>query len=281
MARVIDTRRSRVLFGSLILAHLIAISHQVDGGGGASLLERVVFSALSPFQRLAARAVSAVGHGWTGYVDLLSARRENERLVGEVRRLQSELQQREHLAQEAGRLRELLELRPILPLRTLVAEVLARDGQPWFRTLTVDKGQDDGVRMNASVVSPTGVVGRVIAVGPHASRIQLLVDRESGVGVLDQRSRVNAVVSGQVGFADSGASDLVMKYVPHQADIAVGDVMVTSGLDRIYPKGLVVGRIHAVGTAAGLFREGVLVTPSARFDELEVVLIAEGGGARE
>jgi len=82
------------------------------------------------------------------------------------------------------------------------------------------------------------------------------------------------VVSGQVGFSDTGSSDLVMKYVRDLADVVAGDVVVTSGQDRVYPKGLVVGRVRSVGKGAGLFKE-ILVEPSARFDQVEEVLVVK------
>jgi rod shape-determining protein MreC len=112
----------------------------------------------------------------------------------------------------------------------------------------------------------------VISVGPHAAKVQLLLDRDAAVGVVVERSRVTGVVAGQVGLADSGSSDLVMKYVAALADVQSGDRILTSGLDRIFPKGLVVGRVRSVAAPSGLFRE-VVVTPSARFDQLEQVLV--------
>lgn len=272
MARVIDARRTRLLLACLILGHLIVISRQVDGGEGVSLLQRVVLTLLSPPQRLVAGAVRTVENAWSAYVDLRGVYEENHHLQERVRALETQLQERQHQAREAERLRELLELRKILPLETVVAEVVARDGLPWFRTLTLNKGRQDGVGPDAPVISATGVVGRVIAVGPRAARVQLLLDQNSGVGVLIERTRVTGVVSGQVAFADSGTTELVMKYVAALSDVAVGDVVVTSGLDRIFPKGLVVGRVRAVGPSAGLFKE-VRVAPSAHFDQMEEVLI--------
>ena len=89
-------------------------------------------------------------------------------------------------------------------METTVAEVVSRDALPWYRTLTVNKGREDGVTLDAPVISPTGVVGRIIAIGPHAAKVQLLQDRDSGAGVLIERSRVAGVITGQVGFSDSG-----------------------------------------------------------------------------
>ena len=272
MAAVLDARRSRFLLVGLVLLHLVAISHQVDGGGGASLLQRAIFGVLSPLQNAVSAVVRGISGAWTGYVNLRGTREENGRLAERVRVLETLLQERAHLAREAERLRELLGLREILPLDTVVAEVVTRDGLPWYRTITIDKGSDDGLALEAPVISPTGVVGRIIALGPRAAKVQLLQDRDSGAGVLIERSRVSGVVSGQVGFSDTGSSDLVMKYVRDLADVVAGDVVVTSGQDRVYPKGLVVGRVRSVGKGSGLFKE-ILVEPSARFDQVEEVLV--------
>jgi rod shape-determining protein MreC len=273
LAKVIDNaRRSRLMLAGLVLAHLVVIGRQVDAGGGTSLLERVIFTALSPLQYAVSATVGGVRGAWAAYVDLRGVHQENQQLRERLRALETQLQERQERALEAERLREQLELRKILPLDTVLAEVVARDGVPWFRTITIDKGSAHGLALDAPVLSPTGVVGRIVAIGPHAARVQLLLDRDSGVGVLVERTRVTGVVTGQVAFSHAGTTDLVMKYVSALADVTVGDVAVTSGLDRIYPKGLVVGRVRNVGPSSGLFRE-IIVTPSARFDRMEEVLV--------
>jgi rod shape-determining protein MreC len=141
--------------------------------------------------------------------------------------------------------------------------------------VTLNKGRDDGIVLEAPVLSPTGVLGRVISLGPHAAKVQLLLDSQGGAGVRIESSRVTGVVSGQVGVEGAAASDLVLKYVPELADVKTGDVVVTSGLDRIYPKGLVVGRVRSVSKGSGLFKD-ILVEPSARFDQVEEVLVVKG-----
>ena len=267
-----DARRRRYLFVGLLLVHLGAISHQVDGGNGLSLLQRGIFTILSPLQRGVSGAVG-LGKGlWEGYGIHRRTFEENRRLHERVRYLEVLLQERSRLARETERLREVLELREVLPLDTVVAEIVSRDGVPWFRTLTIDKGSAHGVGLNAPVMSSSGVVGRVIAVGPYAARVQVLLDRDAGVGVLIERTRVAGVVSGQVVQADAGGGDLVLKYVPERADVAIGDVVVTSGFDRIYPRGLMVGRVSAVEPGAGLLKS-IRVEPSARFERLEEVLV--------
>lgn len=274
MARVLDARRSRLLLAVLVVTHLVAISRQVDSGGGVSLLERAVFGVLSPVQLGVGRALLAVGRAWSGYVDLRGTRAENVRIARRLSELEGELERGRQGAGEAERLRAMLELKRALPLETIAADVVARDGPTWFRTLTVDKGSDAGVVLNAAVLSSTGVLGRVVSLGPMAARVQLLLDRDSGVGAFVERTRVTGIVSPQASGSGAG-TDLVMKYVSSLADVVTGDRILTSGLDRIYPKGLVIGRVRTVASPAGLFKE-VVVTPSARFDELETVLVVRG-----
>jgi rod shape-determining protein MreC len=276
MALAVSARRSRLLLVGLVLAHLTAISHQVDGGGGLSLLQRGLFGALSPLQRGVGAIVRGVGEVWRGWAFHRETYEANRRLEGRVRQLETELQARSFQAQEAHRLRDLLGLRQAVPMDTVVAHVVSRDGVPWFRTLTLDRGETDGITLDAPVMSPTGVVGRVFAVGPHAARVQVLLDRDGAAGVLLERSRVPGVVSGQVSSQAAGADDLVLDYVLERSDVVVGDLVVTSGLDRIYPKGLVVGRVRFVGKGSGLFRD-IRVEPSARFDRLEEVLVVRQG----
>jgi len=271
MASVIETRKSRLLLVGLVLAHLVAISKQVERGG-TSLLGQGLFAFVAPFQALITGGVRGVSGAWSGYVDLRRVHEQNRALQERVRGLETHLQQREEQAREAERLREILQLRRDLPWATVAAEVIAREGTPWSRTITLDKGSAEDVRLNAAVISATGVVGRVIALGPHASRVQLILDGQAGVGVRIERSRVTGVLVAQPGMPTASIGDLVLKYVPSLGDVVVGDVVVTSGLDRLYPPGLVVGRVRSAARGSGLFRE-ILVTPSAQFNTLEEVMV--------
>jgi rod shape-determining protein MreC len=269
VARAIDAHRNRLLLAALVVSHLLVISQQVDGGGGSSLLQRMVFAVLSPFQRGVASVIRGAENVWSGYVGLRGARKDSGRLALRVADLETELQETRQQAAEVEKLRELLDLKKLLPLETVAAEVVARDGLPWFRTLTLNRGVEAGIALNAAVLSPTGVVGRIIAVGPRAARVQLILDRNSGVGAVLERTRITGVVSGDA----SGKSGLLsMAYVSSLADVAAGDRVLTSGFDRIYPKGLVIGQVESVNSPAGLFKE-VQVMPTARFDQLESVLV--------
>jgi rod shape-determining protein MreC len=274
MAQSAALRRSRLIFVALVLVHLALISHQVDGGGGLSLLQRSLLAIFSPLQKGVGAVVGGTAETWRAYGFHHETYRENRRLEARLRQVEADLQARAARAQEAERLRGLLELKQELPFETLAAQVVGKEGVPWFRSLTIDRGQADGVELDAPVLSATGVVGRVFAIGPHAARVQVLLDRDTAAGVVIERSRVAGVVAGQVAGPDSGSDDLRLKYVPARTDVVVGDLVVTSGIDRIYPKGLVVGRVRFVGDESGLFKE-IRVEPSARFERLEEVLVVK------
>ena len=269
-----EERRGTVLFVGLILLHLVAISHQVERGG-VSLLERAIFTVLSPLQNGVAASVHTVKSTWTGYIDLRGVRDDNARLRERNRYLEVTLQEKQDMAREAERLREILELQQLLPMQTIVAEVVARDGMPWFRTFTINKGTAHGVVLDSPVLAPTGVLGRVIGVGPRAAKVQLLLDRQASVGVRIRRTGVTGLTEGQVGLADVASHrELIVRYVPNMADVLVGDDVVTAGLDQIFPKGLMVGRVSRVLAAPGLFKE-IYVTPSAQFEQVEEVLVVK------
>jgi rod shape-determining protein MreC len=268
----LDARRTRLLLVVLVIVHLGVIARQVDAGGGLSLLARAVLTLVGPLQAAVAWSVRGVSGVFSGYFALRHVRQDNERLLVEVSALRAASAKNEVLAAESTRLREVLDLVSGKEGSLIPAELVTRDGVPWARTLTVNRGSDHGVALDDVVVTPSGVVGRVIARGARVAKVQLLLDRDSGVGVLIERSRVVGVVSGQAGTADAAAGVLVMKYVPPTADVVVGDLVITSGTDRIYPKGLRVGTVSQVTPGSGLFEE-ILVTPAVRVEELEFLAV--------
>jgi len=253
-------RRSWMWLLAFLILHLVAISRQVDVEG-VSLFERSVLSVFSPIQDTISSFADGVGGAWGSLADLRSVGAENETLKHELREARLQLFSQRAAVEENTRLRILLDLKPRLPMTTLLADVVARNASPWFKTLLIDKGSTDGVLLGATVLSPTGVLGRVITVSSASAGVQLLVDRDSGAAVLTERSRVDGVVSGFQDESD-GSPLLLMKYVPSLAVINPGEVVVTSGLDQLFEKGLVVGTVLRVAEPVGLFKD-VWVRPSA------------------
>jgi rod shape-determining protein MreC len=170
------------------------------------------------------------------------------------------------------RLKRLLALQHDLPTRALAAEVSARDATVWFQSLTLNRGEADGVAAGMPVLAPQGVVGVISSTSPHAAKVLLLTDPNSGVDVLVQRARVRGIVSG---LLERGA---VLKYVKRSEDVRVGDAVVASGLDGIFPKGMPIGRVTRVSRKdRGLFlyAEVTLAADAARLEE---VLVAPPSG---
>lgn len=263
-------QRTGYLVLAVILGHILLISVQVNArpSSNSSTLETATFGALSEAQRVITAALDNVRSVWTGYVELRAVRSENEVLRRDIAGLEFELQKQRALAEETHNLQQLLELREHVEPETLSARVIAADATPWFRTLTIDRGASDGIRSDLAVIAPKGVVGRVIGLpGPRAAKVQLLIDRNAAAGALIERTRAVGVVMG-----NDDESSLRLEYVSNLEDVKVGDVVVTAGIDGIYPKGFVIGTIDHVELGSGLYK-GIRVDPVVEFSQLEDVLV--------
>jgi len=264
---VIETRRHTVyLFIAVIVTQVVIISAQVTTKSGAPVLEAVTFGALSELQRAGSGIVQAVTGVWTGYFALRAVRGENERLVRELGAAKIALQQERARAQRTRTLEQLLELRGRVPLQTAAADVIAAAATPEFRTITIGKGAREGLRPDMAIIAPAGVVGRVIVPAAHAAKVQLLIDRNAAAGALIERTRAQGVATG------SGENLLRLEYVNGSAELAVGDTVITSGIDGIYPKGFVIGRVERVERSGGAYG-AIVIRPAVDFSSLEEVLV--------
>jgi rod shape-determining protein MreC len=264
---ILDIRqRAGFLFVAVTLGHILLISAQVSSRSGVPVLEEVTFGTLAEVQRAASRAFSSIHGLWSEYIGLRQVRSENEALARQLQEAQVALQQQRALADRSRSLERLLDLRDRSNLDTAAAAIIAAGASPDFRTLTIDKGSSDGVNADMAVIAPEGVVGRIVLPSRRAAKIQLLIDRNAAVGALLERSRVQGVVVG------SGDELLRLQYVPEVADVTVGDLVVTSGIDGIYPKGYLIGRIESIEKSGGAF-ENIAVRPAVDFTSLEEVLV--------
>lgn len=259
-------QRPGVLLGAALLLHVVLISAQVNTASGLPVLQVVTFGSFAEVQRGTMATFDGVRNFWSGYLDLRRVYGENAALKQELQAMQVRLQEERAQAQRTDNLRQLLELRERANLETTAAEVIAAAASPEFRTVTIDKGTGEGLKADMAVISPAGVVGRVILPTPRASRVQLLIDRNAAAGALIERTRVQGVVEG---FGDG---TLRMSYVPGTADVKPGDLVVTSGIDGIYPKGFVIGTIEQVESGTGGYHQ-ITVRPAVDFTRLEEVLI--------
>ena len=274
---VLDIReRTGWLFLAVTVGHIVLISAQVNTRRGVPLLEEVTFGAFAEVQRASTSVLAGAREGWQNYFALQQIRQESERLRQEVAALRIELQQERALAQQTRTLQELLALQRRLPADTSAAYITASNVIPStvigsgasteFRTISIDKGTQDGIRADMAVIAPGGIVGRTVTASPRATKVQLLIDRAASAGGIIERSRAQGLVSGT-----ADPQRLQMTYVSGAADVKVGDTVVTSGIEGIYPKGFVIGRIESVQRGSGDFE--IAVRPAVTFADLEAVLV--------
>lgn len=218
-------------------------------------------------------ALSAVGDSfkrvWFGYLYLVGVQKENERL----RQRLNEAVQREARYQEAllalQRLEALLDLKRQLALPVTGARVIAYDPSLWSRAVIIDQGCAQGVEVGQAVVAPAGIVGRIVETYPRYAKVMLIVDRNSGADAMIQRNRVRGILEGK------GGNRCSLEYVPKNADVQVGDLVLASGLGGIYPQGLVFGKVTGANKKApGVFQE-VEVSPTVDLSSLEEVLVVK------
>jgi rod shape-determining protein MreC len=259
-------QRTGWLFLAVTVGHIILISAQVNTRRGVPMLEAATFGVFAEVQRATTTVVGGAQDTWQNYFALQQVRSENERLKQELAQMRVQMQQERAMAQQSRSLQQLLDLRSSLEVDTTGANVIGAGASAEFRTVTLDKGTGDGLRPDMAVISPSGVVGRVIMPTARASKLQLLIDRNAAAGALAERSRAQGVVVG------TGTDLLRMDYVSGTADLKVGDRVVTSGIDGIYPKGFVIGQIESIERGAGEF-SGITVRPAVDFSGLESVLV--------
>jgi rod shape-determining protein MreC len=204
---------------------------------------------------------------WSAYAGLRGVQAENELLRRQVIELQGQLQAQRDAAGQGARLAKLLELRDSVPLSTIGARVIGGDASPGFRSVTIDQGSQHGIVRDMPVIAARGVVGRIVRLGARAAVVQLIVDRDAAAGAVIERSRARGLVVGA-----SGDPPLVMRFVSQAADVVVGDDVVTSGIDGVYPKGFVIGKVEAV-EREGAAERTIRVRPAVDLTSVEEVLV--------
>ncbi len=256
-----------ILAGILLLTVNLVMLAVTTRRPAASGLGRVMIAFVAPFQELATHVVKTVQDSWWRYFFLVSVARENQQLLQQLAESQQKIIQQRELELENQRLRELLGFKRALPAPVIAAEIIGKDPSAWFKTVIIDKGSTEGLRRGLPAVSSLGVVGQIIEVSARQSRLMLIIDRNSGADALVQRTRARGIVKG------ASQDDCYLDYVLHADDVRVGDLVVSSGFDGVYPKGLLIGTVTAVDFKGGDFFKDVQITPAVNFDKLEEVLI--------
>ena len=261
--------RRFVLLVTILVVCLGLLTLQTRGYG-ARAVDAVALVTTPVQSALAAIPRAALG-AWSAYLDWKGVRAENRRLRGEIQRLRVDALWVTDAADENRRLRRLLDLRNRLPVATLAGEVIARDWGGWVRSLTVNRGRGDDVKRLTAVISPEGLVGRIVDVRIGASIVQVLTDPSSTVGAHALRTRTPGIVEGEP------RGTIRFKYMARDgAGIAVGDVIVASGLGGVFPRGIPIGRVRAIDDRGSALFHYALLAPVVDFARVDEVLLVTG-----
>jgi rod shape-determining protein MreC len=259
------TTRVLVLCSALLLSIVLLLPTQ-----SRQFLQKVG----QPFAQLLALSIqgfAAVERGmremWDGYVALRDVYESNQRLKQEIVELQQELGQMRERAASSDRLADLLAFKETVPFQTVAAQVIGRDASNWYRGLVLNKGEQDGIAAEMGVVTPAGVVGRVVKTTASTAMVLLATDPHNAIAGLVQRTRDEGIVEG------APLGRLRMKYLPLLSPIQVGDRVVTSGLTGGFPKGAAIGTITRVDKSEGELFQSAEILPDVDFSRLEEVLV--------
>jgi len=259
------------LIGLLIANVVIMAIDARDSQGGQQIVRVWTQTVATPVQNVSSKAGGATSNFFRQIFNFHSIAAENEQLKQRLTEVESELHNARLQSAENERLKGLLGLREQSTYQTVPARVIARDPSVWFNTITIDRGTSSGVKVNMPVVSATGIVGRVVTASPWASQVMLVTDEKAGAGAVVGQLGQSGALGSVRGRPDLGLIE--MRYVSGLEKVTVGDFVVTTGQDGIYPPGLNVGEIVDVKNGTATQPHQILIRPGARLDRLEEVAV--------
>jgi rod shape-determining protein MreC len=266
MVGVPSRHKSIFLLGTMILLQVMMLAYQIRRQSQGRLLRVWTVGAISPFERAGSYGIGGVKDTWGHYFALQNTSRDNAQLRHENDVLKLQVIQLQSRVSEAERLERLLNFREAqqqVPM--LGARVIGASADSATRTIYIDRGEHDGVRRNMGVITPDGIVGKVIEAFANTSQVLLITDKEGGAGAMLADSRIQSPVGG------TGEPLLEMKYVANDDDVKVGELAVTSGMDRIFPRDLPVGTVAEV--KPGNPFKLIHLQPAANLERLEEVIV--------
>jgi rod shape-determining protein MreC len=266
MVGIPSRHKSLVLLAGVIVLQILMLAVQIKRDSEGRLIRVWTVGAVSPFERAGSSGFGWFRDAWRHYFALQNTTKENEQIRRENDALKLQISQLQGKAAEADRLAVLLNFRQAhADVPMLGARVIGAGAGTASLTIQLDRGERDGIRKNMGVITPDGVVGKVVEAYPNAAQVLLLTDKESGVGAMLADSRVQSPVGGQ------GEPLLVMKYVPNDDEVNLGERVITSGMDRIFPRDLPVGTVTEI-KAGNPFKQ-IRIKPAANLERLEEVLV--------
>ncbi|MFZ1980295.1 MAG: rod shape-determining protein MreC [Smithella sp.] len=256
-----------IFIAALLIVALSMIFYNLKYGTDKSFPRKIVLEAIAPVQKALSFSIASVKDDWSRYIFLVGIVEENKNLKKEIEELKAVLISYQESYQEAKRLRKLLSLSDDYKYQFISARVIGREQAALSRVILIDKGSSDGLKNGMPVVAPPGLIGRLIDVSWHVSRVLLFIDENSNIDAIVQRNRTQGIISG------AGSSGLIFKYISKTQDVKEGDVIVSAGMGGVFPKGMLIGQvIHVDKQDASLFLK-INVAPFADLSKLEEILI--------
>ncbi|MFB3814245.1 MAG: rod shape-determining protein MreC [Terriglobales bacterium] len=254
---------------AVLFVQVIALAYQIKRpteGGPVRLIRQWGINLIAPAEHAVVDVQSWIHNTWRNYFYLRDVRRENERLQDELARLRMQQARLLEDTSQAQRLQALLKFKEQFIGETVAAQVIGSSGSDQSRVLYLDKGSNDGVKADMAVIVPAGIVGKIIRVLPNTSQVLLISDQFSGVGAILEKSRLQGILKG------TPAGHTMLHYVMADEKVEIGEMVLTSGGDRIFPKGLPIGRVSEVEPGPDSFLN-IWVKPSSQLSKVEEVLV--------
>ena len=251
----------------LLLFALVLMSLRAKQRKGVEFFDALLMEICFPFQKASTLVIKTVQGTFQQYIFLVNLEKENRALKKRIAELEEENHRIKEMKLANERLRQLLSFREKNSPSMIGAEVIGQDPSSWFKSITIDRGERDGVKKGMAVISPAGVIGQILKTAPHYATVLLITDYSSAIDSIVERTRAKAIVEGK------GENRCRLKYLLRADEVALGDVVVTSGLGGNFPKGLMVGEIKKVDKKGhGVFQFAELI-PSVDMTQLEEVFI--------
>jgi rod shape-determining protein MreC len=270
MESVLGRYRNLVILVGVLFLQVLGLAMQVKRSNTEAQDTRLIriwaVGAITPFERGLIWVERGSGNLWHNYFYLRGVRAENRQLKAEIEQMRLEQVRLGEDAAQARRLQTLLAFKEQFISRTVAAQVIGASGSDLSRVVYIDKGENAGLRRDMAVITSDGIVGKTLTVYPNVSQVLLINDQSSGVGAILENTRLQGVLRGTTN------GEVVLERVMSDEQVPVGETLLTSGGDQIFPKGLPVGTVTKVGSGKDLFLN-IKVKPAANLSKLEEVLV--------
>src|SRR5580765_666016 len=270
MESVLGRYRNLVILVGVLFLQVLGLAMQVKKGGNDAENTRLIriwgVGAITPFERALVWVQNGTGNIWHNYFYLRGVRAENRQLKQQIEQMRLEQVRLSEDAAQARRLQTLLAFKEQFISRTVAAQVIGSSGSDLSRIVTVDKGENAGIKRDMAVITSDGIVGKVLLVSPNLAQVLLISDQSSGVGAILEKTRLQGVLRG------TSNGEVSLERVMSDEHVQPGETVLTSGGDQIFPKGLPVGTVTKVGNGKDLFLN-IKIKPAANLSKLEEVLV--------